>query len=110
MGYQFTQSCSYAFSFPIKISVQGTYFHTDDYDSRIYASEKGLLYTFYTPSFYGQGFRFSACARYDVNKVFMFLVKFGQTIYEDRENIGSGNDLIQGNKKADLQMQLRIKI
>lgn len=109
-GYQFTQSCSYAFSFPIKISVQGTYFHTDDYDSRIYASEKGLLYTFYTPSFYGQGFRFSACARYDVNKVFMFLVKFGQTIYEDRENIGSGNDLIQGNKKADLQMQLRIKI
>ena len=73
-GYQFTQSCSYAFSFPIKISVQGTYFHTDDYDSRIYASEKGLLYTFYTPSFYGQGFRFSACVRYDVNKVFMFLV------------------------------------
>ena len=64
----------------------------------------------FIPSIYGQGFRFSACARYDVNKVFMFLVKFGQTIYEDRENIGSGNDLIQGNKKADLQMQLRIKI
>lgn len=108
-GYQFTQSCSYAFSFPLKISVQGTYFHTDDYDSRIYASEKGLLYTFYTPSFYGQGFRFSACARYDVNKVLMLLVKFGQTVYQDRETIGSGNDLIQGNKKADLQMQLRIK-
>ncbi len=109
-GYQLTQSCSYAFSFPLKLSVQGTYFHTDDYDSRIYASEKGLLYTFYTPSFYGQGFRFSACARYDMNKAFMLLVKFGQTIYQDRETIGSGNDLIQGNKKADLQMQLRIKI
>ena len=40
----------------------------------------------------------------------MLLVKFGQTIYQDRETIGSGNDLIQGNKKADLQMQLRIKI
>ncbi|WP_288241161.1 helix-hairpin-helix domain-containing protein [uncultured Bacteroides sp.] len=109
-GYQLTQSCSYVFSFPLKLSVQGTYFHTDDYDSRIYASEKGLLYTFYTPSFYGQGFRFSACARYDMNKAFMLLVKFGQTIYQDRETIGSGNDLIQGNKKADLQMQLRIKI
>lgn len=109
-GYQFTQSCSYTFSFPLKLSIQGTYFHADDYDSRIYASEKGLLYTFYTPSFYGQGFRFSACVRYDMNKVFMLLVKFGQTIYQDRETIGSGNDLIQGNKKADLQMQLRIKI
>lgn len=108
-GYQLTQSFTYIFSFPIKVSLQGTYFHTDDYDSRIYASERGLLYTFYTPSYYGQGFRFSAHVRYDMNKAFMFLVKFGQTIYQDREAIGSGNDLIRGNKKADLQMQLRIK-
>lgn len=68
----------------------------------------------FTPSihlrFMDKDFAFLPGARYDVNKVFMFLVKFGQTIYEDRENIGSGNDLIQGNKKADLQMQLRIKI
>jgi hypothetical protein len=64
-----------------------------------YASEKGLLYTFYTPSFYGQGFRFSACAGICETKVFMFLVKFGQTIYEDRENIGSGNDLYKETKK-----------
>lgn len=108
-GYQFTQSCSYAFSFPLKVSLQGTYFHTDDYDSRVYASERGLLYTFYTPSFSGQGFRFSALARYDVNKAFMFLIKFGQTIYQDRDEIGSGNDLIKSNRKADLQMQLRVK-
>lgn len=109
-GYQFTQSCSYVFSFPLRLSVQGTYFHTDDYDSRIYASESGMLYSFYVPSFYGRGFRFSACARYDFWKRFMLLLKFGQTIYQDRESIGSGNDQIPGNKKADLQMQLRIKI
>lgn len=109
-GYQFTQSCAYTFSFPLKISLQGTYFHTDDYDSRTYASERGLLYSFYTPSFSGRGFRFSAYARYDVNKAFMVLAKCGQTLYQDRDEIGSGNDLIIGNKKADLQMQLRIKI
>ena len=39
----------------------------------------------------------------------MFLVKFGQTVYQDRAPIGTGNDLIEGNKKTDLQMQLRIK-
>lgn len=109
-GYQCTQSCEYTFpDFPLSISVQGTYFHTDDYDSRVYTYEKGLLNTFYVPSFYGIGFRYSTHLRYDLNKAFMFLVKFGQTIYQDRETIGSGNDLIQGNKKADLQMQLRIK-
>ena len=109
-GWQCTQSFVYTFSgFPLAISVQGIYFHTDDYDSRIYTSEKGLLYTFYTPSYYGKGFRYSAHIRYDLNKVFMFLVKFGQTVYRNRETIGSGNDLIKGNKKSDLQMQLRIK-
>lgn len=109
-GYQCTQSCAYSFPhFPLSVSVQGTYFYTDDYDSRVYAYEKGLLYTFYTPSFYGQGFRYSAHLRYDLNKTWMLLVKFGQTIYQDRESIGSGNDLILGNKKADLQMQLRVK-
>lgn len=109
-GYQCTQSCGYAFpSFPLSISVQGSYFRTDDYDSRVYISERGLLYTFYTPSFYGKGYRYSAYLRYDLNKAFMFLVKFGQTTYQDRDEIGSGNDLIKGNKKADMQMQLRIK-
>ncbi len=109
-GWQCTQSCAYTFSgFPLAVSAQGTYFYTDDYDSRIYASEKGLLYTFYTPSYYGKGFRYSAHVRYDMNKTFMFLVKFGQTVYRNRKAIGSGNDLIEGNKKTDLQMQFRIK-
>ena len=89
--------------------VQGSYFYTDDYDSRVYISEKGLLYTFYTPSFQGQGFRCVAHLRYDFNEHWMFITKFGETTYLNRDEIGSGNDLIRGNKKADIQMQLRIK-
>ncbi len=109
-GFQFSQSCTYVFHLlPLSISAQATYFHTDDYDSRVYCYEKGLLNTFYTPSFYGKGFRYSTVIRYDLSKVFMFLVKFGETIYEDRNSIGSGKDLIQGNKKSDLQLQLRLK-
>lgn len=109
-GYQCTQSFAYSFpAFPLSFSLQGTYFHTDDYDSRVYVSERGLLYTFYAPSFSGRGFRYSGYLRYDFSKAFMFLAKFGQTVYQDREAIGSGNDLIAGNKKTDLQMQLRIK-
>ena len=47
--------------------------------------------------------------RYELNKHFLLITKFGETIYLDRNEIGSGNDLIYGNKKADVQMQLRIK-
>lgn len=109
-GYQCTQSGAYTFpTLPLSFSLQATYFHTDDYDSRVYASEKGLLYTFYVPSYSGRGFRYSAHLRYDLGKTWMFLLKFGQTVYQDRESIGSGNDLIPDHKKTDLQMQVRIK-
>lgn len=109
-GWQVTQMCGVRLPFlPLAATLQGTYFHTDDYDSRVYAYEKGLLYTFYTPSFYGRGFRFSAHLRYDFRDWLMLIAKFGQTLYQDRQEIGSGNDLIRGNKKLDLQVQVRLK-
>lgn len=109
-GWQVSQHCTYTFPhFPLTLSAQGSYFHTDDYDSRVYTYEKGLLYTFNSPSFYGRGFRYSVFVRYELNSHFLFLLKFGETIYQDRESISSGNDLIPSNRKGDIQMQLRIK-
>ena len=109
-GYQVTQMISSQLPWTrLFADVQGSYFCTDDYDSRVYVSEKGLLYTFYTPSFQGRGFRCAVQLRYELNKHWLFITKFGETIYLNRNEIGSGNDLIYGNKKADIQMQLRIK-
>ena len=109
-GYQVTQMMSSQLPWTrLFADVQGSYFCTDDYDSRVYVSEKGLLYTFYTPSFQGRGFRCAVRLRYELNKHWLFITKFGETIYLNRNEIGSGNDLIYGNKKADIQMQLRIK-
>ena len=109
-GYQVTQMISSQLPWArLFADVQGSYFCTDDYDSRVYVSEKGLLYTFYTPSFQGRGFRCAVRLRYELNKHWLFITKFGETIYLNRNEIGSGNDLIYGNKKADIQMQLRIK-
>ena len=93
----------------MKTELQGSYFHTDDYDSRVYIAEKGLLYAFYTPSFQGKGMRIAINLRYDLNTHWMLIAKFGQTVYHNRDEIGSGYDLIASNKKADLQMQLRLK-
>ena len=109
-GYQVTQMISSQLPWTrLFADVQGSYFCTDDYDSRVYVSEKGLLYTFYTPSFQGRGFRCAVRLRYELNKHWLFITKFGETIYLNRNEIGSGNDLIYVNKKADIQMQLRIK-
>lgn len=110
IGYQVTQMVSSQLPWTrLFADVQGSYFFADAYDSRVYTSEPGLLYTFYTPSFQGRGFRYTVRLRYEPNKHWMFITKFGETVYLDRNEIGSGNDLIRGNKKADVQMQLRIK-
>lgn len=109
-GYQITQMIAYRLSrIPLRAELQGSFFHTDNYDTRVYIAEKGLLYTFYTPSFQGKGIRLAINLRYDLNTHWMIIGKLGQTMYYDRNEIGSGYDLIRNNKKADLQMQLRLK-
>lgn len=109
-GYQFTQMMHHRWGeqHPLSLTLQGSYFHTDDYDTRVYAYERGLLSTFYSPSFYGEGVRLSAHARMDFTDHLMLLVKFAETIYLDRDEIGSGNDLICSNTKSDLYSQFRM--
>lgn len=109
-GWQCSQLCTYVLPwFPLDISLQGTYFDTDDYDSRVYVYEKGLLYTFYTPSYSGQGVRCSVHLRYDFAQWLTLLAKLGHTVYFDRDEISSGKDLIRSNRKMDLQIQVRAK-
>lgn len=109
-GWQATQMLVYGTSTrPLSGSLQFTYFHTNDYDSRVYVSERGLMGSFYSPSYYGQGFRLSATLRLNLGQTFTLLAKFGQTTYRDRDSISSGDDLIPSNKKADVQLQVRLK-
>lgn len=107
-GWQVTQLAGIEW-WKIKFHLQGTYFHTDDYDSRVYGYEKGLLYTFYSPSFSGEGLRYSLHVRLDLGKTLMLIAKFGHTHYLDRDIISSGNDQIAGSNKCDLQLQARLK-
>ena len=108
-GWQLTQRAAYSFSnFPLQCEVQLSYFNTTNYDARIYIPERGLLYSFYTPSFAGSGWRYSAWARYDFEKRVMLILKYGETNYNDRDEIGSGNDHIASHRKGDIQIQLRV--
>lgn len=102
IGYQFTK-------IPLKLDVSGAWFQTDDYASRISLYEKGLLYSFSIPSFYGKGERLAFNARYEFNQHLILQVKYGWTHYRDRESIGTGLEQIDGNVKSDLYLQLRCK-
>lgn len=93
---------------PWQVMLQGTYFDTDDYDTRQYLYEQGLLYTFNSYSFSGKGYRLAATARFRAGRGWWLLAKIGRTYYTDRSQIGQGNDLIGQPGKTDLQLQTRL--
>lgn len=94
----------------LNINVSFSYFNTDSYDSRVYSYEKGMLYSYYFPSFYGHGIRGSLFAGYDILKQVTLFAKVGTTKYFDREIIGSSYQQINHSSATDLELQLRIKL
>src|SRR5690606_10803766 len=91
---------------PLSGSIRLQYFDTDDYNSRLYAYENDLLYNYAIPVFYEKGYRYYLNLNYDVNKKLAFWFKIAQTLYSERESVGSGLDEIKGNHRTDLKMQM----
>ena len=83
------------------------YFETDSYNSRIYAYENDVLYSYSIPAFFDKGFRYYITANYDINKNLSIWLRWAQTIYRDRNTVGSGLDEINDNKRSELKLQAR---
>lgn len=96
-------------NFPVRAICSAAWFRTDNYDSRIYMYEPALLYVFSVPAFYGKGERIAIKAQYTCKKWLVIQMKYGYTHYRDRERIGTGTEEIQGNRKSDLQICLKLK-
>lgn len=85
------------------------YFRTHDYNSRLYAYERGMLYDFSFPMFYGHGMRFSLCLQTSVIKNLTLTAKTGTTKYFDRDHISSSYQEIDSSAMTDIEMQLKWK-
>ena len=83
------------------------YFETEGYDSRLYAFENDVLFSYSIPVFYGKGVRYYVNVNYDINKKLSFWFRVAQTIYKDQTTVGTGLDEINGNKKTEIKCQLQ---
>lgn len=81
------------------------YFETDGYNSRLYAYENDVLYSYSIPVFFGKGYRYYLNLNYDATRNLSFWFKIAQTYYPDQKTIGSGLDIIQGKRKTEVKMQ-----
>ena len=94
---------------PISANMRLLFFETSGYNSRLYAYENDVLYSFSIPVIYDKGFRYYININYDLNKKLSFWVRWAQTIYRDKEVIGSGLDEIKGNRRTEVKLQAMYK-
>jgi hypothetical protein len=84
-------------------------FDTDGFDARIYAYENDVLYAFSFPFYSEKGHRAYIVARYRVNRNIDLQVRLAQTVYTNRNTIGSSLDMIDGNSRTEIKAQMRIR-
>ena len=93
----------------LKLNAHIGYFHTDDYDSRVYGNEAGMLYAMSFGCYFGQGIRYALVARVDASSQLIVIGKLGITDYFDSNHISSGLQQINRSSQPDLEIQVKWK-
>ena len=95
--------------YPLVITLRYAFFDTDDYNSRVYSYENDMLYAFSIPAFYQQGTRLYVLLKYTLGKHFDLRFKYASTHYTNRTGVGSGLNLIRGDRHSEVKMQVVCK-
>jgi hypothetical protein len=93
------------FTFTARIA----FFDTDDYLSRIYAYENDLSYQFSVPAYTYRGVRYYLNLKYSGIRNITIEGRIAQLRLYDRDEIGSGNLMIDGNTKTEVKVQVRMR-
>ena len=85
-------------------------FDTDDYDTRQYMFERNVLYAYSIPALQGRGSRLMAMLRTQLAPKLDLWLRYSQTRYSDRTEVGSGLDAKPENVDGERTMQLRLDL
>ncbi len=96
-------------NFPLDASFRYTLFSTDGYNSRIYTYENDVLYAFSVPSYFYHGQRWYLMLKWSISGRITMWARYARTTYFNKNSIGSGNDLIIGNHKSEVKIELKVK-
>lgn len=93
-----------------KLEFTGRYaiFDSKNYESRIYAYENDILGLYTIPAYSGVGTRGYLMLRWVIKENIDFWARYSNTLYTDRQTVGSYLDESQGNIHSDIKLQLRI--
>jgi len=92
---------------PLTLTFRIAFADIDSYDSRIYAYENDVLYTFSFASFNEELMRYYLMLYYKLSRHFKIWIRFSRTSLANPEaTFGSGNQLIRNNQKSRLRFQM----
>ena len=110
-GYLIYQDILYRpASFPLEATFRYSLFSTDGYNSRIYTYENDVLYAFSVPSYFNKGQRWYLMLKWKIAPQVSMWLRFARTTYFNQNTIGSGNDLIDGNTKSEVKIEVKVKL
>ena len=95
---------------PYSLTFRYAIFDAKDYNARIYAYENDVLYSFSVPALYGKGMRVYLLGKMKLFNALTLYARIGRTIYSDRDEVGSGLTLIEGNHKTDVKTEIIWKL
>ncbi len=104
-GWLFYQDVNYN-TMKFGLTARMLVFATDSYASRQYAYEKDMLFAFNTRVFNGKGLSYYIIVKYKPVRGLTLRLKWWYIKYANRDEIGSGNELIPDDHKSQLTGQL----
>ena len=108
-GFLFFQDLLYSPFRRLKMWFRYARFNTDGYNSRVYAFENDLLYSFSIPEFHGTGQRVYLNLKWSPALWITAYLKGGITIHDGASSWGSGYDTTSGNNRIELKGQLYLR-
>lgn len=93
----------------LRIDGRISLFDTESFTTRVYQFESDLLYVLSNTVLYDRGQRAYVAIKYDANDFLDIWFKYGITVFEDTQVIGSGLGEIQGNVRNSVGLQARLQ-
>lgn len=106
-GWMVSQRAQVSIGTKAKLHALLSYFHTDDFSSRLYVYERGMTYSFSFPAFFGHGLHYALLADLALSAQVGLTARLATTNYFDRTAIGTGLQQIDHSSMTDLEMQLK---
>ena len=111
VGFLIMQDITYKpLSKPISFSFRYALFDTDGFNSRIYAYENDVLYSFSIPAYFYKGSRTYLTLEYNLTRKIDIWFRYAQFYYNNRTETGTGLTETKGPIRSDFRIQVRFKL